>query len=497
MQTKQLIIKSFTLLIGMITLTLTGINWSMWWAAWLAPVFLLFYFRRAKKFDFVIFFLLLFVSGMLSQTGNNLFHLPVVNVINGIIFCILYSISYLIDRLLYGRHKPFYYTLIFPSVAVLVEYFASFAIGTWGSIAHTQFAIKPLLLLSAICGIFGVSFLVFWLAPVVNLIIENYDNRKQWIKGALIYAIVLCTVMGYGTVRMYMNKPEPDNGIVKVAAILSDIDIHEVVLSEQQSLKQLADGIDSEIPESLLSDSVAIKIMIERTRQAVNEGAKILVWNEAALVLDHNQKKQLLDKEKQFCTDKGVYLLVSFLETNSNSGDKPFNNVNMLITPEGEIIWKYKKSFLHPYAEAPIVNRGDARIPFIDTEYGRLGTVICSDLDMPHFLKQAGCEDINILLVPAFDWEGITPFHAEMAVFPGVEYGLSVVRANGKGLTTFTDYLGNSLVSTNSFVSDEKIVYAEIPLLFIRTIYTALGDLVIYLALAYLVFIFIGCRLRK
>ncbi|MDX8340377.1 nitrilase-related carbon-nitrogen hydrolase [Draconibacterium sp. IB214405] len=495
MKTKSTIIKSLVLLIGATTITLAGINWAIAWAAWLAPVFLLYYFRRARRFDFVFFYLLLFVSGMLSQTGNNLFHLPAVDVFNGLSFCILYSVAYLADRFLYSKEMPFYYTLIFPSVAVLVEFVASFAIGTWGSVAHTQFDVKPLLQFSAIGGIFGVSFLVLWFAPVANRIIEDYDNRKKWLRGTLIYSAIICAILVYGSVRMLLHKPEGNT--VKVAAILSDTDIHAVVKNEEAALKKLVDGSGSEIPAGLFSDSATIEIMMTRTREAINKGAKILLWNEAALILGQEQKKELVNKVSKFCTDENVYILMAFLESGINSEEKPFNNVDLLVAPDGEIVWEYKKSFLHPYAEAPIVNKGDSKLPYTDTEFGRLGTVICADLDMPHYLKQAGDANIDILLVPAFDWEGITPFHAEMAVVPGIQHGFSVVRANGKGLTTFTDYLGNSLASANSLTGGEKIVYAEVPIHSIRTIYSVLNDLVIYLALLYLIVIFLGHRFWK
>ena len=482
------------LLVGAAALTLAGINWSVAWAAWIAPVFLLYYFRRAGKFEFRYFFLLLFVSGMLSQTGNNLFHLPAVDLFNGLSFCMLYSIAYLADRFLYRKDKPWYYTFIFPSVAILVEYAASFAIGTWGSVAHTQFAVKPLLQFSSVGGIFGVSFLVLWFAPVVNRIIEKDENNRQWLKGTFLYAVVLCVVMVYGTVRMFAAKQEPET--VKVAAILSNTDIHAVVSSHQEALTELAKDAGNEFPDGLFSDSVAINRMITRTHEAASQGAKIMVWNEAALILDQNEKEQVQQEMSQLCSNEHVYVLLAFLEKSIQKGDKPFNNVSILVASDGKKVWEYKKSFLHPYAEAPIVNSGDAKLPYTNTEYGRLATVICSDLDMPHYLKQAGNAGIDILLVPAFDWEGITPFHAEMSTLPGIQHGFSVIRANGKGLTTATDYRGNSLAASNSFHNDAKIVYAQVPIHSPNTVYSRIGNVVIYLALLYLLFIFVGKAFR-
>jgi apolipoprotein N-acyltransferase len=167
---------------------------------------------------------------------------------------------------------------------------------------------------------------------------------------------------------------------------------------------------------------------------------------------------------------------------------KPFNNISTLVSPNGELVWEYRKSFLQPTVEAPIINAGNFEMPVTETQYGKIGSVICSDLDMQHYMKQAGEKEVDILLVPAFDWEGITPLHSQMAKVQAIQFGLAIVRANGMGLSAVYDHMGTEITSLNTFNSDENIMLAELPVHSVITIYSKIGDVFIVLCLAFIIF---------
>ena len=487
MKVNKEIIKTLLLFVGGIGITLSGINWNIGITAWLAPVFLLMYTRNAKWFQMVFFFLVIAVSGMISQTSSNLYHLTSVNIINGLSYGITYSISYIIDKLIYKKEDRFYYTLLFPSAIVLVEFAVSSLIGTWGTIPHTQYAVKSLLQLSSITGIFGITFIVAWFPSVVNWIIEKKDEWRVVYNAVLIYGSILCIVLLYGDLRTRFQI-QPEN-TVKVAAVISETDIHRVAESEKNALSELSIDYSATIPFRVFSDSLAIKTLVTRTCDASKQGAKIIVWNEIALILNQDQKEDLVLEIQSICLKDNVYVLLAFLEECADVNKKPFNNKSILVSPEGKIVWEYMKSFVHPTAEAPIINNGNYEIPIVQTEYGKIGNVICYDLDMNGYIKQAGKQSVDILLVPAYDWEEITPLHSQMACLEAIQYGFSLVRSNGKGLTVICDYMGNTIASTNTLTSNTKIVYADVPIRSVKTFYSALGDLIIYLAILFLIFL--------
>ena len=59
-------------------------------------------------------------------------------------------LPYFIDRLLYRKNANFLDTLIFPAAVVLTEYFSNLYVGTWGSIAYTQYT-KPAFTTNHVC----------------------------------------------------------------------------------------------------------------------------------------------------------------------------------------------------------------------------------------------------------------------------------------------------------------------------------------------------------
>lgn len=474
--------KIIFLLVGGLALALSGINWHIGIAAWIAPVFLLLFTRKAKWSGFLLFFAVVSIAGGISQTCNNLLHLPQINIFNGITYGIAISIPYIVDRLLY-RNK-FVQTLIFPASVAIVEFFASFAIGTWGSIVHTQYGFSPLMQLSSVTGIFGIWFLLSWFASVVVFIIDNRDNRIAIKNGTIAFGSVFVLISVFGLIRTNSSE-NTDN--VKVATIVSETDINDYV----DCFAQLASDNNYEIPDYVFSDSLAVHTLIDRTITASEQGAKIIVWNELALFLTQTQKQQLVDNVKAICKEKKLYVLLAFGEKCIEEEKKPFNNVSVLVSPKGEIEWDYKKSFLQPTAEAPIINAGDFNLPVVQTEYGKLGNVICADLDMLHYIKQAGEKSVDILLVPAFDWEEITPLHSRMAAIQAIQFGCHIVRSNGKGLSAVYNDKGKEIVSLNNLQSGDEIMYAELPIISAKTVYSCIGDVFVFAGVVFILIIIV------
>ncbi len=495
MKTKKEILKIVSLLIGLVAITFSGINWYIGIAAWIAPVFLLLYTRKAKWYEMFIFFILISISGGISQTCNNLMNMPAVNISNGISYGILTVIPYIIDRLLYKKKDKFYYSLIFPVSIALIEFVASKAIGTWGSIAHTQYKFNVLIQLVSLTGIYGIWFIVSWFASVVNWIIENNAERRIIFKGTIIYSSIFLFILLFGVLQIKtLGSAEKT---VKVATVLSETNIHQIMHEEAEAFAKLAEDNTIEVPARIFSDSLSINNLVKRIYNASQQNAKIIVWNETALILNKDKKKELISEIQSICAKQKVYVLLSFLEESEEQNKKPFNNISILVSPEKEILFEYKKSFLHPTAEAPMVNKGDFELPVAQTQYGIVGSVICSDLDIQNYIKQAGKKSVDILLVPAFDWAGITPLHSQMASLQAIQFGFLLVRSNGMGLSAIYDDRGNNLSSLNTFTSDDKIMYGEVPIQSRQTFYTRVGDILIYVCMVFLIVMIVKRFIKK
>jgi predicted amidohydrolase len=75
----------------------------------------------------------------------------------------------------------------------------------------------------------------------------------------------------------------------------------------------------------------------------------------------------------------GIYLTVPVVEYDAKQ-DKYFNTL-VLADPEGRIALHYRKLNPWPWAERGWASKGDRGHQFIDTPYGRLGLLVCFDIN--------------------------------------------------------------------------------------------------------------------
>jgi apolipoprotein N-acyltransferase len=111
----------------------------------------------------------------------------------------------------------------------------------------------------------------------------------------------------------------------------------------------------------------------------------------------------------------------------------------------------------------------------VDTPFGALSGVICWDLDYPAVIQQAGRNGTGLLLDPSNDWLAVDPLHSQMAVFPAIENGMSIVRQTSDGLSIAVDPYGRVLAQTDFFGSTDRTLVAQVPVGHVATIYTAFG----------------------
>jgi apolipoprotein N-acyltransferase len=492
MKSKFLNTQTLALLTGLLLTALSGLNWNLAIAAFLAPAFILFYAKKINWKGYILLFAGLSLVHGIGKSGENLAGIWILYLLVGLSYGLLNLLPFVIDWVLNKNEKSFFSTLIFPAAFVLVEYLFSLLYGLWGNSSIALYSCFSLIQISAISGIFGVTFLVSWFASVINWMIINELHTPNRKRPALLLMSIIAIPLLFGELRTGIFKPESE--MVNVAAIISKTDLHEITENLQEEIIELSENYDLPIPEVIYSDQESLDRQIRNTRIAAQHGAKIIAWNESSLILKSSQIDSLFRAIRQIGIENEVYILLAYIEENESTLPKPFNNKAVLITPSGEKAWEYMKSYPHPI-ESLITNQGNSTLPYTDTEYGRIGSLICSDMDLTKYVSQAGKKRIDILLVPAFDWEGITPYHPNLSIFQSIQFGFSMLRSNGKGLTTINDFQGEILVQHNSFLSDSEIVYGELPVESTTTIYSRIGNLLAYLSILILL-IAIGFRIH-
>jgi apolipoprotein N-acyltransferase len=155
----------------------------------------------------------------------------------------------------------------------------------------------------------------------------------------------------------------------------------------------------------------------------------------------------------------------------------------LLIKPTGAVAWAGLKAIPVPGTEASLSARDEGKIRMIETDYGRLSSVICFDMDFPGLLHQAGRLQTDIMLVPSNDWREIDPWHTEMARFRAIEQGFNMVRQTSNGLSLATDTRGRALSRMDHFATGDRVMVAQVPTRGVTTIYSKIGDLFAWLCI--------------
>src|SRR5262249_36912091 len=148
-------------------------------AAWLAPVFVLRFVRTQPLLRGLLLALLANVLGF----GLIVFAMAPFGVVTDLILAfslgVITTLPYLLDRLLVPRLGGLLGTLVFP-LAVTAAWSliaVSSPDGTLLNPAYTQYGDLPLMQLVSVTGLWGLIFLMNWLASTVN---EAWEHSFAW-----------------------------------------------------------------------------------------------------------------------------------------------------------------------------------------------------------------------------------------------------------------------------------------------------------------------------
>ncbi len=370
------------------------------------------------------------------------------------------ALPYLADRLSFRRLPGLLSTLIFPVAFTVMRFAMSFrpGNGTYGSLAYTQYGNLPLMQLASVTGILGIVFLIAWFAATVNFCWENGFVFKRIKRAGAVYLCMLLAVYAYGAARLLLINPED---MVRVAAVTTPA---------HATARMMGEG-PGKTPFNLKESLTVLKT---KTVKAAKAGAKIIAWQEYADLISDEDIDTYIRHGQKIADRENIYLLLTAGILDEDFKEKG-ENVSILIDPDGDIKWRYMKSYLVPMVEEPYFKKGNKEIPTQETPYGKIASVICFDNDHPRYVRSAA-DDVGLLLVPAFDGTTLTPVHSKMAVFRAIENGFSILKPTGRGLSIAADYCGRVIAKQNYFTSGKRVMLADIPIRSVHTIYEKIGN---------------------
>lgn len=337
--------------------------------------------------------------------------------------------------------------------------------GTWGFVANTLYSQPWLIQPVSIFSIFGLGLLIMSVNYGTGLGLlylfdrrwkldpdtPNLDSRsvRNWMGGAVV-ALILW--IGLSLV-LYRTPATPT---VRVAAL----------------------HYDAGIPWS------AVDKFSELTRQAAQGGARIIVWPEIAIEGDPQVTNT--DKFRQLAAESNAYLTLGYLV---HVTERVWRNEATVLSPDGQFLGVFGKD--HPVVFAGETSPTRGTYPVYDTPLGRIGTIICYDLDFTDTARRITRNGAQLILVPSHDWPQIATKHYTHLVFRAVENRVSLVKSDNSGNdSVIIDPYGRIIASAITPGGDRngQIVMADVPLGTGDSLVVLLGDWTGWIALAGMVF---------
>jgi apolipoprotein N-acyltransferase len=458
------------LLVGCLFLLFMGGKWNIVAATWIGSIFFVRYFRKQRNgwgvllaLPFILAASHVFFLGLAVQVTVEF------QILIAVSYTLYIMIPCLTDRILYKRiQNPLLSTLVYPASLIVIQFLLSY-IEELGTVLHwtgSLFSMKALIQLVSITGVWGPSFLVGWLASVVNTVWENPFDLIKTRGPVAAYAGIFIAVMLWGGVRTVFFAPDP--GTVKVGSVVVGLPEDnlfykylELPKAIQLEQKEKYRQWSREVQDELFSTS----------EKLIPSGIKILAWASGNAVVFAEDEPQLILRMQEFAREHQIFFFPSLLVLGDYEG--PDRNRVLAILPDGKIAYVHFKG-RNPNAG---YYQGDV-IQVIDTPYGRIASPICFEMEFHRYIRQVGEQNVDILIVPGDEPSKENAIvHTELSIFRCIENGCSMLRTTLEGLTMGMDYQGNVLSQMNYYQTlDNRTIITELPVRGSRTLYSRWGD---------------------
>jgi apolipoprotein N-acyltransferase len=415
----------------------------IWWAAWLAPIPLLWAASRIRRGARWLGFL----AGAIGGLGVAQYYIEVAGPVPAGMIILLQALASAFLVSVYQRAmakgKPaqavWLIALLKAGLDVLVATVSPH--GTSGSLAYSQMEFLPALQMASLGGTAAVSFVVTLFGAAVAVILARSA------KAALIPLALVAASLGWGAWRIDAAAAPATTPVGLVAS-----DAYEGAPKDWDQVWSI------------------YRPGIER---AIGEGAKLVLLPEKIVRLTHAQAKDTAATLSELSRSQAVEILMGVLI------DDAAGQANRAIWAGSDgSVAIYDKQHLVPGWEGKITP-GPRQALIRQTSAGPVGAAICKDMDFSQLGRDyAGAA---LMLVPGWDfrgdWGADGYAHGRLAILRGVENGYTVARSPRVGQLVVSDRFGRVVAETPSRV-DTAVLVAQAPIPNgDPTLYARIGDL--------------------
>jgi apolipoprotein N-acyltransferase len=371
--------------------------------------------------------------------------------------------------------------LMLPAAWVATEYLRGLLFGgfPWVPLGNSQVTVLPIAQLASVLGVYGVSVLVAFVNAAIALALLT-SGRARMQAGAAALAM-LALVAAWGTWRVADGSLTREGTPIRVGLVQGNIDQNDKWKPDQA--------------RRIFTTHLAM------TRDVVRRGAKYVLWPESSTPFMFEE--DVGGREALVSLAREVRVPILFGSDQIVRGERTqLYNAAFLLQADGEIGAVYRKIHLVPFGEfiplkqwlffvSPLVESlaefapGESMV-MLPVGAHKASTAICYEVVYPSLVREAvasGSELLTTITNDAWYGHSSAPFqHFALASMRAIEQGRYLARAANTGISGVVDPYGR--VVRESAIFEQVGLVEEVRFLTHRTIYSRIGDVVAWAAMA-------------
>jgi apolipoprotein N-acyltransferase len=372
-----------------------------------------------------------------------------------------------------------------PAAWVATEFFRGYLFGgfPWVPLGNSQVTVLPVAQLASVFGVYGLSALVAFVnASIAFALLTSGRSR---LKATAAAAAVLVATGAWGAWRIQDGSLTRAGTPVRVGLAQGNI--------EQKDKWRPGEA------RRIFTTYISL------TRDMARRGAEYIIWPESATPFTFEDDPVGEQAMRDLAREVRVPILFGSDQTVRTAGEPAHYNAAFQLAPDGRTAAVYRKIHLVPFGEfvpmsewltvfPPLVQTLAGFAPFKPGEAMVMlpvgdhlsSTAICYEVVYPSLVREAvvaGSELLTTITNDAWYGHSSAPYqHFAMASMRAIEHGRYLARAANTGISGVVDPYGR--VMAQSVIFEQVGLVEEVRFLNSRTIYTSLGDVIAYVAIA-------------
>lgn len=349
----------------------------------------------------------------------------------------------------------------------------------WVPLGASQVEVIPVAQLASLVGVYGLSALVAFINAVLAFAVLTPGRAR--VRAIVVGSLLLVAVGAWGTWRVRDGALTREGTSIRVGLIQGNI---------EQTAKW-----DPTHARRIFTTYVAM------TRDAVRRGAEYVIWPESSTPFMFGEDAAGSQAMRDLAAEVRVPIL--FGSDQLVRGPRPrLYNAAFLMAPDGTVAAVYRKIQLVPFGEfvplqewltfvSPLVDgagrfESGESVVMLPIGSHKTSTAICYEVIFPWLAREAverGSELLTTITNDAWYGQTSAPFqHFALASMRAVEEGRYLARSANTGISGVVDPYGR--VVRKSAIFEQVGLVEDVRFLTGRTVYSRIGDVVAYVALA-------------